>query len=140
MTMWILDTDHVSLYQGGHPLVIQRIDAVVPEEIAVTVVTFEEQMYGRLNRIRQAKSPDQLILAYAKLRATWDYFQTVNLLDFDREAYDCYADLIRQRIRIDTQDLRIAAITLSRNAILVTRNRRDFARVPDLRLDDWTIE
>ena len=139
MTMWILDTDHVSLYQGGHPLVIQRIDTIVPEEIAVTVVTLEEQMYGRLNRIRQAKSPDKLILAYAKLRATWDYFQTVNLLDFDREAYNCYAELIRQRIRIGTQDLRIAAIARSRNAILVTRNRRDFARVPDLRLDDWTI-
>ncbi len=139
MTLWILDTDHVSLYQRGHPLVRQRIDAVVPEAIAVTVVTFEEQMYGWLNMIKQAKSADTLILAYARLRGAWDYFKTVNLLDLDQEAYNCYAELIRQKIRIGTQDLRIAAIALSVNAILVTRNRRDFARVPSLRLSDWTI-
>jgi tRNA(fMet)-specific endonuclease VapC len=47
--------------------------------------------------------------------------------------------LIRQRIRIGTQDLRIAAITLSVNRILVTRNRKDFDKLPNLRLEDWTI-
>ncbi|MBO1347909.1 MAG: type II toxin-antitoxin system VapC family toxin [Hormoscilla sp. GUM202] len=139
MSFWILDTDHVSLFQHRHPLVIQRVNAVNSEDIGVTVITVEEQMRGWLNAIRQSSRPDRLLWAYIGLRTGVEFFNGVNLLDFDRDAYDCYAELIRQRIRIGTQDLRIAAIALSRNAILVTRNRRDFARVPDLRLDDWTI-
>lgn len=62
------------------------------------------------------------------------------MLDFDQEAYNCYAELIRQRIRIGKQDLRIAAIVLVNNDILVTRNRRDFERVPGLRIEDRTID
>ena len=56
MTFWILDTDHVSLFQTGHPLVISRIQSTDPTALAVTIVTLEEQMYGRLNQIRRAKS------------------------------------------------------------------------------------
>ncbi|MCT7982610.1 type II toxin-antitoxin system VapC family toxin [Laspinema sp. A4] len=50
-----------------------------------------------------------------------------------------YQDLIQQRIRIGTQDLKIGAIALSRNTILVTRNRRDFEQIPGLQWEDWTI-
>ncbi len=139
MSLWGLDTDHVSLFQQNHPIVIRRIKAVNPEEIAVTVITVEEQFYGRLNQIRRAKSADAILSAYTRLRATLNYFKTVNLLDFNQEAYNCYSELVRQKIRIGTQDLRIAACVISSNGILVTRNRRDFERIPGLRFEDWTI-
>ena len=139
MSFWVLDTDHVSLFQQNHPILTERINAVNPEEIGVTVITLEEQFYGRLNGIRRANSPEKLISAYAKLSATWNYFATVNLLDFDLDASNYFAELLRQKIRIGTQDLRIAATVMSRNAILVTRNRRDFERIPGLRFEDWTI-
>jgi tRNA(fMet)-specific endonuclease VapC len=48
-------------------------------------------------------------------------------------------ELVRQKIRIGTQDLRIAAITLSVNGILVTRNQRDFTKVPNLVFEDWSV-
>ncbi|WP_375472656.1 type II toxin-antitoxin system VapC family toxin [uncultured Nostoc sp.] len=80
-----------------------------------------------------------MVLAYAKLEATLEFFKNVRSLGFNQYAINCYEDLIRQRIRIGTQDLRIAAITLSVNGILVTRNCKDFEKVPNLRLEDWTI-
>ena len=50
-----------------------------------------------------------------------------------------YEELRRQKIRVGTQDLRIAAIVLSVDGLLVTRNQCDFAQVPGLVLQDWTI-
>ncbi|WP_414623214.1 type II toxin-antitoxin system VapC family toxin [Calothrix sp. CCY 0018] len=47
--------------------------------------------------------------------------------------------MLRQKIRIGTQDLRIASIVISNDGILVTRNQRDFSRVPDLQFEDWTV-
>ncbi|MEH2465826.1 type II toxin-antitoxin system VapC family toxin [Nostoc sp.] len=139
MTLWILDTDHVSLFQQLHPVITQRINAVNSEDIAITIITVEEQLRGRFNVIRKASSSDALLLAYAKLQATLEFLKNVRSLKFDEYAINCYEYLIRQRIRISTQDLRIAAITLSVNGILVTRNWKDFEKVSNLRLEYWTI-
>jgi tRNA(fMet)-specific endonuclease VapC len=139
MILWILDTDHVSLFQTGHPLVTERVQSIDPAEIAVTIVTVEEQMYGRLKRIRRAKSTDELRLAYFNLNRTLAYFQSISVLDFDSSAADCYQSIISQKIRVGTQDLKIASIALSGNAVIVTRNSRDFRKVPSLQIEDWSI-
>lgn len=62
------------------------------------------------------------------------------MLNFTEEAKDHFSNLINQKIRIGTQDLKIAAIALSVNGIIVTRNQKDFSKVPNLPLEDWTIE
>jgi tRNA(fMet)-specific endonuclease VapC len=139
VSLWVLDTDHLTFFQNDHPLVKQRINQINPENLAVTVITSEEQMRGWLNAINQSSQSERLIWAYKGLRDGIEYFNNVKLLDFDQNAYTCYKDLVRHKIRIGTQDLRIAAITLSVNGILVTRNRKDFAKVPNLQLEDWTI-
>jgi tRNA(fMet)-specific endonuclease VapC len=140
VSLWVLDTDHLSLLQRGYPQVRQRINAVSCEEIAITMVTVVEQLYGRLNQIKSANSEDALTFSYRQLRETLEDFRNINLLDFDLDAYNSYTDLVRQRIRIGTQDLRIAATVISRNGVLVTRNRRDFERVPGLRFEDWAVD
>jgi tRNA(fMet)-specific endonuclease VapC len=63
----------------------------------------------------------------------------VNLLDFNDAAYNYYQSLRQQQIRIGTQDLRIAAIALANQTVVVTRNQQDFSKVPDLSLEDWTV-
>ena len=139
MTLWILDTDHLSLLQRGYPLVEQRISTIDPDGVAVTIISVEEQLYGRLNQIRRAKSSEALSTAYGLLRDTLVSFKDANILDFDKAASSCYEALLHQKIRIGTQNLKIAAIVLSRAGILVTRNQRDFAKVPNLVLEDWSV-
>lgn len=140
MSLWILDTDCLTLWQNEHSSVKQQVSRVNYQEIAITVISVEEQMRGWLNIIRQSSQSDRLIWAYKGLQDGVEFFKQVNVLEFDRDAYTCYAELLRQRIRIGTQDLRIAAIAISQNAILVTRNRRDFEKIPGLVFEDWTVE
>jgi tRNA(fMet)-specific endonuclease VapC len=140
VSLWVLDTDSISLLQRGHPIISQRVNRVNPEQIAITIITVEEQLRGRMDIIRRATSSDMLTLAYTRLRDTVEDFQSINIINFEPEASSCYTDLLRQRIRIGTQDLRIAAIVISRKAILVTRNRRDFEKVPGLVFENWTLQ
>ena len=142
MSRYILDTDCFSLWQQNHPMMVQRVE-VNAENIAVTIVTVEELIRGRFNVIRQASEPSQaekLVLAYTRLWDTLEDFKILNILKFDRNAGTVYTEFRRQRIRIGTQDLRIAAIVLANNAILVTRNYQDFSQVPGLVQEDWTIQ
>ncbi|MEG4444080.1 type II toxin-antitoxin system VapC family toxin [Microcoleus sp. AT9_B5] len=142
MSRYILDTDCFSLWQQNHPMMVQRVE-VKAENLAVTIVTVEEVIRGRFNVIRQASEPsqaDKLVLAYTNLWDTLDDFKNLNILKFDQNAFTIYTEFRRQKIRIGTQDLRIAAIVLANNAILVTRNYRDFFQVPDLVQEDWTIQ
>ncbi|PHJ62412.1 nucleic acid-binding protein, contains PIN domain protein [Nostoc linckia z18] len=140
MNFWILDTDTFSLFQRAHLLVVQRVNTIPTEQLATTIVTFEEQMYGRMNRIRRADSQESLVFAYIQLNETLKDFKTINVLDYNQEAANCYTELRRQKIRIGTQDLRIASIAITNNGILVTRNQRDFCRVLELKFEDWTLE
>ena len=86
MTLWIFDTDHATLFGQSNLQIVQRVSEVNPKDIAITIVTFEEQMYGRLNRIRRATSGDEIISAYASLRKTLNYLTDFELLDFDLDA------------------------------------------------------
>jgi tRNA(fMet)-specific endonuclease VapC len=139
MTLWVLDTDHISLLQRGNPFVISKIATINPSEISVTVITIVEQMYGRLDVINRAKSKQELVKAYALLKETFNRLCQGNIIDFDETACDIYYELRASKIRIGTQDLRIAAIALSASATLVTRNRKDFEKVPGLKIVDWSI-
>jgi tRNA(fMet)-specific endonuclease VapC len=139
VSRYIFDTDHVTLHQHGHSTIVQRLLRLEDDDIAVTIITVEEQIRGRLDIVRRYNASPRQIEAYAMLQATLRYFQRLLILDFSQAAYDHFIALRRQRICIGSQDLRIAAITLAADGILVTRNHRDFAQIPDLSLEDWSI-
>lgn len=73
--MFILDTDHVSLFQRDHPGVVAHVLETPPDRLAVTVITLEEQLRGRLDRVRKAKNDMDIVRAYKNLLATIVYFQ-----------------------------------------------------------------
>ncbi len=135
---YVLDTDTVSAYQRSHRAVLARVAAQGPDAVATTVVTMYEQLRGRMSSVHRATTGESLLRAYRWLHDSHRYFCGVIVLPFDTAAAGIYRSLVAQRLRIGTQDLRVAAIVLANDAILVTRNRRDFERAPGLRIEDWT--
>ncbi len=136
---YILDTDSVTYQQLGRPAFMQRLAQVGPDEVATTVVTLYEQMRGRLAAVNRQQDDDALLLAFQRLQKTHAYFCRVPVVPFDTDAAAFYRHLLAQKLRIGAQDLKIAAITLSHGAILVTSNRRHFDQVPNLSIEDWSI-
>ena len=67
-----------------------------------------------------------------------DSLNDFTVLDFDEGASQQFESLRQQKIRIGTQDLRIASIVLATGGILVSRNRKDFRQVPNLTIEDWS--
>lgn len=120
----------------------ERLQSVFENEtVAVTIVSFEEQMRGwmaYLNKASSKKDERALIDGYDRLHELLKDFEIRTVLDFDEAAFDLYRDLKNLNLRVGTMDLRIAAIALSNNATLLTRNLRDFAKIPKLKFEDWT--
>ena len=76
--------------------------------------------------------------AYDELIATTRFYGSIRILSFPKPAVECFHRLKKQKLNIGTMDLRIAAIALHFGGTLVTRNLRDFRRVPGLPVEDWT--
>lgn len=139
MSLYILDTDTLQLLQDEHPQVIAHIQAVALEDRAISVISVEEQLSGWYTQLRQAKQPERLAWAYRRLSATVRFLSRVQIIDFDEAAIQRYEQLKKRKIKVGTNDLRIAATVLERDAVLVTRNSLDFRKVPALQIEDWSV-
>ena len=121
MTLYVFDTDHISLQQRAYPLVVQQLRTLhATDTVATTVVTVEEQIRGRLEIIRRHSASALQVAAYTAFQQTLRYFMDWQVLDFTQAAFDQFVEFRQQRIRIGSQDLRIAAIPLVNDAVLVT--------------------
>lgn len=140
--MIILDTDCLSLLErqtGKDYLRLQsKLDEFPSDEIVTTIITYEEQMRGWMAFLAKMRSIDEQVFAYETLKQYFDYFKTLTIIDFDKNAAKVFKELKSNKVRIGTMDLKIASIAISRNAILVSRNLRDFEEVPNLTVEDWT--
>jgi tRNA(fMet)-specific endonuclease VapC len=68
MSLYVLDTDMLSLFQKGHPAVCQRCAAAPPQSVTITIITVEEQFLGWYTRGRQAKTDAELARASDGIR------------------------------------------------------------------------
>ena len=140
--MIVLDTDILTFVQRGagpeYTTLSQRLNASADQDIGATIVSFEEQMRGWLAQIVAARRPDATVIAYGRLQRLLREYQLRDVLPYDMAAAAIFTSLQRQRIHIGTMDLRIGAIALAHEALLITRNLRDFRRIPNLRVEDWT--
>ncbi len=139
---YLLDTDHISILQrrsgDAYPNLRSRISQYSEEDFALSVISFHEQVLGANELITKAKKDSALTYAYQLLNEVLAGFAFAEVLPFDDTALTCFHQLRSQKIRIGTMDLRIAAICLTQDLTLLTRNFRHFQQVPGLLMEDWT--
>jgi tRNA(fMet)-specific endonuclease VapC len=104
MSDFLLDTDILSLYQRSHPAVVANVQKQASGEVAISVISVQEQLDGWRSLMLRARTRAQTEHAY---------------------------QMLHEGI--------IAAIALEAGATVVTRNRRDFGRIPGVSLVDWSV-
>lgn len=140
--MIILDTDIISVLDTrtgpAYGNLAMRLSGPDVDRVCITIISVEEQMRGWLSYIAASRTTSRQMEGYSRLHRMLRGYKEQEVLEFDPSSAGTYDDLKRLKIRLGTMDLKIAAIVLDRRALLVSRNLRDFRRVPNLKVEDWT--
>lgn len=140
--MYLIDSDHISLMDRGGAegqTIRRRLAAVPPDDVSARVISFEEQIRGWASVIAQARTVTRQLPYYRELERLLRFYCITPLLPFNEKAAAEFERLRHERVRIGTMDLKIAAIALANDAIVLTRNLTDFRQVPNLRVEDWSV-
>ncbi len=132
--LYMFDTDIASyVIKGRSPELEERLSAIEPSKVCVSVMTRAELVYG-LKRL----APNHMLHIWVR-----EFLKIVRVLSWDAEAADFYAE-IRHQLAIAGQpigemDMMIAAHSLAVAAVLVTNNTRHYERIPaPLILQNWS--
>ena len=137
--MYILDTDHLSLIRRNGiegQRILVRLSSIANNDVATTIVTYEEQVRGRFAVLGRAKTLVEVVLAYDGLRQLTLDYQSISILAFDAEAALVHQQLRKRYPRLGNMDLKIAAIALTQQATLLTRNLSDFGQIVELSINN----
>src|SRR4051794_19392693 len=122
MSLYLLDTDHLSLYQRAHPRVVQNVLRRLSHQLAISVITVDEQLTGWQQALRRARDDARRADVYRRLAEAVESLAGWVVLPFPLPALARHTDLMRQRLNVGSNDLKIAATALETGAIVVTRN------------------
>lgn len=139
MALYILDTDILTLLRVNHPEVSLRVAATAINDVVTTVITADEMLTGWYGMVRRAAQPAAIESAYARLADIITFLTGLRILNFTVAAIARFEQLRKLKLNVAKNDLRIAAIALEAGAIVVTRNARDFGRVPSVVIEDWSL-
>ena len=102
----------VTLYRLGHPAVVRQVTLHLFDELAVAVLTVEEQLTGWYTRLHRAKQRDELARIYQHLPDTIEFLAQFKILSFTEPAIERYERLKAAKLNVGKNDLRIAAVAL----------------------------
>jgi tRNA(fMet)-specific endonuclease VapC len=135
----LLDTDHLSVWQWDTmpdtAMMKLHLDGLRDGDVGVSVVSYHEQSNGCHARLNRAKTPQDLIDGYELFVKVLKSLQKFPVVPFDTAGIEL-TKLQALKLGVRPMDLRIAAIARSRNLTVVTRNVSDFAKVPNLKIED----
>lgn len=107
------------------------------EGVSITVITVQEEFQGLPAELNRKPDAGRQALLYQKLMERVNVFGAWIVLAYDQRVADLFQGFRRQGVRIGTMDLMIASIVIDRGARLLTRNAKDFEKVPGLRFENW---
>lgn len=130
---YLLDTNICIYIAKHHPAIVRkRFESLAFDQIAMSVITFGELQFGvekSQKREESLKTLDQL----AKL---------IQISPLPEKAGECYGKIRNQLqkmgLMIGNNDLWIAAHAMAESWTLVTNNVREFQRIEDLDIENWT--
>ena len=137
--MVVLDTNHFRELLEDGPLgrsLLARVDEE-RAEVFTCIVVAEESIRGWFALLNREQPGHDQLDTYFELKRSIDTLTHFDILGFDREAADIFVRLRRQLPRLGTMDLKIGAICLTHNCLLLSRNLKDFNHVPGLRVENW---
>ena len=133
MIKYLLDTNICIAVMKGRPAVQSKINSIDPAEIGISSIVLAELAYG-VWKSSQKERNTQALADFCSICSVWDW---------PAPAADTYGEIrgfLEQQGRIiGANDLLIAAHTKYLNAVLITNNTREFNRIPDLKIEDWTL-
>lgn len=130
---YMLDTNMCIYIIKRHPeAVLKKIVTIPPEEVCISSITLAELMYGVHKSQHQKKNKVALS----------NFLLPLEIMPFDEQVTDYYGRirsyLEKNGTVIGPLDMMIAAHAQCLGVTLVTNNIKEFIRVPDLTIEDWS--
>lgn len=125
---YLLDTDYVADYLKGYQSATQVINYLLPSGISISIITFAEVyegIYYGHNRTQHEQGFRRFVSTTPVLSLT---------RSIARQFARIRGNLRAKGLLIPDPDLYIAATAIEHQLMLVTRNRKDFERIPNLKL------
>lgn len=132
---YMLDTN-ICIYTIKHkpPEVIKNFLRHNPDEMCISSITYAELMHG----VEKSQSVERNRMAITL------FLSAITILPFNQYAAEEYgkvrAELERKGTSIGSMDMLIAGHARAEELVLVTNNTREFFRVENLEVEDWTKE
>lgn len=126
---FLLDANVVIGLLRGDLRLTSRLKREAPSDVGVSSIVIHELFYGAYKGLRVSENLARI-----------DALQ-FEIIEFDREDARCAGEarafLANAGTPIGPYDVLIAGQAVARDLALVTRNTREFSRVPGLALEDW---
>jgi len=129
---FMLDTDScIVLIKRKPAKMLEKLTSHAPGDVGLSTVTLAELRYGVAKSAQKERNNQALD----------EFLLPLEIADFDEMSAGAYGEvraaLEKAGTPIGPLDTQIGAHALSLGAVLVTRNTREFRRVPGLAVEDW---
>lgn len=132
--MYLLDINIcIFALNGRRPKLTEKLLTIHPKDICISSVTVSELEYGAAKSKWGEKTKSNMLMFLAN-------YDIIPFTEADAVICgDIRGQLAIAGTPIGVYDIMIAAQGLSRNYTVITNNTREFERVPNLNIEDWTV-